>query len=237
MNRVLKEKLVLLTMVFLTITAILCIMEIKDELIVQIMKGEKIFIPDVIIDAGHGGMDGGAVSSNGVSEADINLSISRKAHFISSFIGIKSEMTRCDRESLDYEPSATIRQNKMNDLKARVEIGKQYESAEYISIHLNKFSDPRYYGAQVFHKSDPASVLMAQKIQGSLYLIDESNTRSFRQIPNDNYIFERIQNTGVIVECGFLSNANEELMLQNDAYQSKLAILIMSGYTNYKYNR
>ena len=70
-----------------------------------------------------------------------------------------------------------------------------------------------------------------------LYQINDKNTRSFKQIPNDNYIFDRIPNTGVIVECGFLSNAEEELMLQNDSYQSKLAMLIIGGYTNYKYNR
>ena len=125
----------------------------------------------------------------------------------------------------------------MNDLKARVKIGEGNRNADFISIHLNKFSDPRYFGAQVFHRNDAASILLAQNIQGALYQINDKNTRSFKQIPNDNYIFDRIPNTGVIVECGFLSNAEEELMLQNDAYQLKLAMLVIGGYTNYKYNR
>ena len=146
-------------------------------------------------------------------------------------------MTRNDRDSLDYEPSDTIRQNKMNDLKARVRLAGENRNAEFISIHLNKFSDPRYFGAQVFHKNEDESILLAQTIQGELYKINENNTRSYKLIPNENYVFDRIENTGVIIECGFLSNADEELMLQNDAYQTKLATLIIGGYTNYKYNR
>ncbi len=230
-------KLMFLVTVFLTITAILCIMEIKDELYTIVMNKADIFHPEIIIDAGHGGADGGAVSSNGVAEADINLSISEKTQFVASFLGINTKMTRSDRDSLNFEPSDTIRQNKMNDLKARVKIAKENADAEFISIHLNKFSDPRYFGAQVFHKNDDASILLAQNVQGALYQLNDKNTRSFKQIPNDNYIFDRISNAGIIVECGFLSNEEEELILQNDAYQSKIAVLITGGYTNYKYNR
>lgn len=230
-------KLMFFVTVILTITAILCIMENKDGLYLMVMNKTDIFQPEIIIDAGHGGADGGAVSTSGVAEADINLSISEKTQFVASFLGINTKMTRTGRDSLDFEPYATIRKNKMNDLKARVKIAEENEEAEYISIHLNKFSDPRYFGAQVFHKNDDASILLAQSVQGALYQLNDKNTRSFKQIPNDNYIFDRIYNTGIIVECGFLSNEEEELILQNDVYQSKIAMLIAGGYTNYKYNR
>lgn len=237
LKRKIKEKLQFYAIVFLTITVVLCIMESKDNILTFVMKNERIYDAEIIIDAGHGGPDGGAVSSNGVAEADINLSISDKTRLTAAFLGIRSRMTRDDRNSLNYIPQDTIRQNKMNDLKARVKIGENNKNADFISIHLNKFSDTRYFGAQVFHKNDGSSILLAQNIQGALYKINDKNTRSFKQIPNENYIFDRIPNTGVIVECGFLSNAEEELLLQNDSYQSKLAMLIIGGYTNYKYNR
>ena len=237
MRRKTEAKTVFCVLVSLTIFGLLCIISVRDDLYQLVMKTRGGYAYDIIIDAGHGGADGGAVSSNGVAEADINLSISRKAQLIANFLGIKAEMTRNDRDSLDYEPSDTIRQNKMNDLKARVRIADENRNAEFISIHLNKFSDPRYFGAQVFHKNEDESILLAQTIQGELYKINENNTRSYKLIPNENYVFDRIENTGVIIECGFLSNADEELMLQNDAYQTKLAALIIGGYTNYKYNR
>ena len=237
MKRKTEAKAVFCVLVSLTIASLLCIISVRDDLYQLVMKSRNAYVCDLIIDAGHGGADGGAVSSNGVAEADINLSISGKAQLIARFLGIKTVMTRNDRDSLNYEPSDTIRQNKMNDLKARVRLADENRNAEFISIHLNKFSDPRYFGAQVFHKNEDESILLAQTIQGELYKINENNTRSYKLIPNENYVFDRIENTGVIVECGFLSNADEELILQNDAYQTKLAALIIGGYTNYKYNR
>lgn len=232
-----REKRIYLSLFFLTLAAILCIIGIKGDIFLPASQTEKIYIPDLIIDAGHGGLDGGAVSSNGVSEAAINLSISKKAEFIAEFLGIKTMMTRENENSLMQNASDTIKQNKRNDLKARVDIAKNNPESEFISIHLNKFSDCRYFGAQVFHKNDPSSILLAQNVQGALYEIDERNKRSHKNIPNENYIFERIPNTGIIVECGFLSNAEEEMLLQNDDYQTKLAMLIVGGYSNYKYNR
>ena len=102
---------------------------------------------------------------------------------------------------------------------------------------MNKFSDSRYFGAQVFHKKDASSTLLAQNLQSTLYLLRTDNTRGFKEIPNENYIMENMPNTGVIVECGFLSNKDEELLLQNEVYQTKIALLIVAGYTDYKYNR
>ena len=233
----LKEKIKNLTLIFLTISVFLCIINFRNDIASIVSKKESLEEISLLIDAGHGGQDGGAVSSNGVAEADINLGISQKTQLIASFIGIPSKLTRTDENSLNFSSENTLKENKNSDLKARVALAKEYRSADFVSIHLNKFSDRRYFGAQVFHKNDSSSVLLAQEIQKSLYIIDENNTREAKSVPNANYIMENIPNTGVIVECGFLSNEREEQLLQNADYHVKLAMSIVGGYTGYKYNR
>lgn len=237
MRKKLLNRLYYITSIFLTLAAILCIISIKQSIKLKVNSKTFSLNPVLVIDPGHGGQDGGAVSSNNVSEAAINLCISDKAQKISIFLGIPSILTRKDENSLGFSPENTLKQNKIIDIKSRVRIAKDYAKSDFISVHLNKFSDSRYFGAQVFHKNDSSSMLLAQTIQGALYSLDSSNTRVQKAIPNENYLMEHISNTGVIVECGFLSNKNEELLLQNDVYQTKLALLIIGGYTNYKYNR
>lgn len=226
----------LTAMFFLTLAAFLCILySIRQT--VWTNKSVAVFSPSIILDAGHGGQDGGAVSAAGVSEQDINLSISQKAYYIANFYGIPAIMTRYDQNSLEFNPENTLKKNKVNDTRARVAIAKANPQSDFISVHQNKFSDAKYFGSQVFHRNDQNSLVLAQQIQGALYQLDGRNKRVFKPVPNENYIMENIKNTGVIIECGFLSNPDEALLLQDELYHTKLAMLIIGGYSNYKYNR
>lgn len=196
---------------------------------------KSLTMPDILIDAGHGGLDGGAVSADGISESGINLAVANKLYFISNFCGSSAILTRTDENSLEYNPENSINKNKNNDLKARVKMANSYSNADFLSIHLNKFSDTKYFGAQVFYRKDAKSEVLASTIQNAMYSLSVENKRVAKQLPSQNYIMDRIKNTAVIVECGFLSNVKDTELLNNDSYQKKVATAIYSGYTEYKY--
>ena len=105
---------------------------------------------DSLIDAGHGGFDGGAVGADGTAEQDINLSIAKRVQVLANFFGVPTAMTRPDENALDYNPSRTVRENKIADIKAREKLVNSIPSPVFLSIHLNKFSDAQYHGARCF---------------------------------------------------------------------------------------
>ena len=107
----------------------------------------------LVIDAGHGGFDGGAVGADGTAEQDINLSIAKRVQVLANFFGVPTAMTRPDENALDYNPSRTVRENKIADIKAREKLVNSIPSPVFLSIHLNKFSDAQYHGAQVFYST------------------------------------------------------------------------------------
>ena len=110
----------------------------------------------LVIDAGHGGFDGGATGSNGTAEQDINLSIAQRVQALAGFFGVRTAMTRADENALAYDPSRTIRENKVADIKAREQIVEETPNPVFLSIHLNQFSDSQYHGAQVFYSPNHA---------------------------------------------------------------------------------
>lgn len=189
----------------------------------------------LLLDAGHGGMDGGAVSPNGVSEADINLSITLKTQAFLRFLGISGDLTRTDGQSLHFNPDASARENKNADLYARLDMAKARPELDFLSIHLNKFEQEKYYGAQVFYSPNTErSKQLAQALQGSLrFVLDRDNDRRIKLAPDSVMLMKNINSPAVTIECGFLSNAREEALLQQDAYQTKIAIAIANGYIQY----
>ncbi len=189
----------------------------------------------LFLDAGHGGMDGGAVSKNGVAEADINLSITLKTQYLLRFLGVNAQLTRVDEKSLDFNPDASARENKNADLQARLKLAKSQPELDFLSIHLNKFEQEKYYGAQVFYSPNTErSKVLAQCLQDNLRgVLDKGNDRRIKLSPDTVMLMKNINSPAVTIECGFLSNANEEQLLQQDGYQSKIAIAITSGYIQY----
>lgn len=188
----------------------------------------------IIIDAGHGGEDGGAVSSNGVSEAQINLSIALKIQKLLEQSGATVILTRSDDNAIYDIDSKTLRQKKNSDLKNRVKIGNTSTADLFISIHLNKIEQSQYYGWQTFFKDgNEQGKKLATCIQNNLNeSIQKENKRTPLKISNI-YIIKNVEIPTTIVECGFLSNPEEEKQLQTDEYQNRLAWGIYNGIMDY----
>jgi N-acetylmuramoyl-L-alanine amidase len=187
----------------------------------------------ILIDAGHGGIDGGAVGSTGTIEKNINLSIAKKLKGYLEEQGYAVIMIRETDEGL-YLPYGTIRNKKNQDLKTRKSFIDEYKVDVFLSIHLNKFAEEKYYGAQVFYlKENRESQKLANIMQKELQTILNRGNKRVEKPSNDYYLFKGNTIPSVIVECGFLSNHEEEALLNNDEYQNKLAWAIFSGLIKY----
>ncbi len=190
----------------------------------------------LVIDAGHGGFDGGAVGGSHTVEQDINLSIAQRAQALAEFFGVHTAMTRTDRQSLDYDPARSVRENKIADIRAREKLVQDTPNPVFISIHLNKFEDPQYRGAQVFYSPNHAgSKILGEQIQTTLVAgCDPENHRKAKPAEKTIYLMKRLPCPAVIVECGFLSNPNEEKRLNEPDYHKKLAVCIVYSYLQYE---
>ena len=182
----------------------------------------------VIIDAGHGGVDGGASSYSGALESNINLQISLRLEPLMNLLGIKTQMIRTTDISVYTEGCITIASKKVSDLKNRVKTINGISNALLVSIHQNTFSDSQYSGAQVFYAPTQDSETLAKMLQSAF--VRNLNIGSNRQVKKAGgvYLLQNIMCTGVLVECGFLSNPEEDALLQSDAYQKKLCCVIAS---------
>lgn len=196
---------------------------------------EKISSSDeitVIIDAGHGGEDGGASTSEGVLESDINLQIATKLNDLCKFLGIRTVMIRTDDRSV-HTDGTTISQKKISDLKERVRICNDANNAILISIHQNYFSDEQYWGTQVFYSDMKESKCLAQRLQAAIIShLQSENNRNIKPA-KEIYLMKHIRCPGVLIECGFLSNNNEAFLLQQSEYQNKLCSVIACELTCY----
>ncbi|MBR0490863.1 MAG: N-acetylmuramoyl-L-alanine amidase [Clostridia bacterium] len=188
----------------------------------------------VILDAGHGVPDEGAQSSNGTTEAESNLKIALKVQNLLEQSGCTVLLTRSDENAIYDIDSKTLKQKKISDIHNRVKIGNESSADAFVSIHLNKIPQSQYYGWQTFYKDGNADgKKLAAAIQNSLNnAIDKENNRVSKTIDNV-YIIKHIEIPTTIVECGFLSNPEEEKQLLDDDYQNRLAWGIYSGIINY----
>ena len=186
----------------------------------------------VVIDPGHGGEDGGAVSPGGVEEGQINLAVSFRVSDLLRFAGQRTLLTRSEDVTICDEGLDTMHQRKSSDLKNRVRIVEETENAILLSIHQNSLpSSPVTHGAQVFWNRQEGAEALAERVQEALNAgINVGNEKLPRQIPDSIYLMKHITAPGVLVECGFLSNEAETERLQNPAYQLRLATAIVAGY-------
>lgn len=186
-------------------------------------------LPLVVLDPGHGGEDGGAVSANGVRESVLNLEISLRLRDLLRFLGWKVEMTRESDVSIYSAEAATISEKKISDLKNRAALANREQNAILISIHQNMFSESKYRGAQVFYAGSGGGKALAEQLQGLLgSCLDPNNHRQVKE-SRTVYLLTHAHCPAVLVECGFLSNPQEEQLLQDPAYQKKLAAVIAAG--------
>ena len=181
----------------------------------------------VILDAGHGGADGGAVSDSGVAESGLNLAITLRLADVLTFCGYEVLLTRTGEAALCDDPAATLRQQKVSDTKKRVEIINRCADARLISIHQNSYPEAEISGPQVFYYgSSEMSKKLAEAIQAQLIVDLQPPKEREIKTGNDLYILKNSQCPGVIVECGFLSNPTECENLQNPQYQQAVATAI-----------
>ena len=184
----------------------------------------------LIIDAGHGGMDGGATGANGTVEKDINLNVAKYLKEIAEKNGKKVLMTREEDISLHTTESQKVRDQKRSDLENRRQVLQNNNTGIFISIHMNKYDSESVKGAQTFYAANDQSRILAEKIQASLIKgLADGNTRVAKPAPTNLYIFKGCNSTAVVVECGFLSNPDEEKLLGTEEYQRKLAQCIYDG--------
>lgn len=216
----------------------------------------------IIIDAGHGLPDGGTVGNNGTIESEINLKIALKVQQYLEQSGSTVILTRSDENGISGLTDSTIRQKHVADLKNRVKIGNESSANIFVSIHLNKISQTEYSGWQAFYKSSDAyeapsnlvtedsqgvdlrnkkdngeSIKLASSIQKAIGdAVQKENKREPSKI-SGIYIVDNVEIPLTIVECGFLSNAEEERLLNTDEYQNKLAWGIYNGIMEYFYEK
>ncbi len=185
---------------------------------------------------GIGVPDEGAESSNGTTEAESNLKIALKLQNLLEQSGTTVILTRSDENAIYDIDSKTLRQKKISDIHNRVKIGNESQADIFVSIHLNKIPENKYNGWQTFYKEgNEKSAKLANLIQNSLNeTISRENNRTAKTIDNI-YIIKHIEIPTTIVECGFLSNPEEEKLLLEDEYQNKLAWGIYNGIINYFY--
>lgn len=193
--------------------------------------------PTLIIDAGHGGEDGGAISLTGTLESHLNLAIAQRVDLVLGLFGAPSCMVRQQDVSLHDSQASTLREKKNSDLRNRVELVSQQENAVLLSIHQNSFPSGKYSGAQVFFAPTDGSQSLAGAMQEALRAAaDPSNTRQMAPISKTVYLLNHVACPAVLVECGFLTNPAEEQRLRDPGYQTKLAAAMSGCWLRYSGN-
>lgn len=192
----------------------------------------------VIVDAGHGGDDGGAIGIDGTVEKDINLDIALKLEKILKFYGFNVIMTRTQDVMTCDDGLDSLRKRKISDIHNRFELMRKNPDAIFISVHQNKFEDSSQHGTQVFYSgNDERSKELAEAIQTSVTLtLQRKNDRVVKKSGSGIYLLYHAKIPAVLVECGFISNSDEVKKLKDERYRMKLAILIADGLLKYLSN-
>ena len=190
----------------------------------------RVGTPTLVIDAGHGGFDGGAISDDGTKESDINLAVALRLESIVRFCGQRTVMTRWD----DSRKTDILSYSEREDLKYRAEVANGTKNAVLISIHQNDFPTAQPRGAQVLYSSFGDSDRLGRLIQSLLVeKLDPENRRLAAPAPPGLYLTANVHCPAVFVECGFMSNNFEVLKLKERGYQSALALVIAASYLEY----
>ena len=230
-----KHKSVLIILLFIILIVLLIIYTAKTNESFTGVSGNVFNSRTVIVDAGHGGADGGTTGVDGSVEKEINLQIAQKLNRLLSLYGFNVIMTRETDDSIHSSDSATLRQKKVSDIHNRMKIINGNPDAVFVSIHQNHFADTSVHGTQVFYsKNNHLSSVLAQKIQDSVAKnIQTDNTRQIKKSGTEIYLLYNSKSPSIMVECGFMSNKNDLSLLHDDDYQKKIALSIADGILNF----
>ena len=194
-------------------------------------------LPTIVIDAGHGNFDGGAIGVDNIVEKDINLAIARNLYDLFTVNGFDAVLTRQGDESLHSSEfdSASTRKKKNSDIHNRMEIAKSYPNSILLSIHQNKFPREKYWGAQVFYgpKNESSKALGEIMQRRLIEMVQPENTRVYKACDDNVYLIYNAPMPSLLIECGFLSYPEEAHKLIDPAYQKQLAFAIFSGTAEY----
>lgn len=187
-----------------------------------------------IIDAGHGGEDGGAVAADGTKESDLNLAVARRLDVLLALLGEETRMTRAEDVSIHDGSASTLRQKKRSDLENRVSLVNSTQGAILVSIHQNSLpTSKQTHGAQVFYGKKEGSAALAKAVQLALNrTVNSGNEKTEKAIDSSIFLMKNADAPAILIECGFLSNAEETKLLKGSAYQQKLAVTIAAGILN-----
>lgn len=187
----------------------------------------------LVLDAGHGGIDGGAISDSGLKESDINLAIALKTEALAHFLGVDTVMTR----ETDTDNSENKAYSEHDNLVERAKLANSTENAVLISIHQNKFPSAVVSGAEVMYSDNDDSKTLGLLTQGNLVsLLDSSNRRVARPAPKELLLTSSVDCPTILVECGFMSNPQEAQKLASNEYQLKIAAILAGSYIQYLNN-
>lgn len=184
--------------------------------------------PYIVIDAGHGGADGGAVAADGTEEKFLNLAVAQCLRDLLAVMGFRVGMTRTDDVMIATE-GTSLRERKVSDMRNR--LARIEEADLAISIHQNKFPQTQYHGAQVFYSVNHAdSCVLAESVRTQIItLVQPENTRALKTGDSSVFLLHRTTRPMILVECGFLSNTGELEKLKSSAYQQSIAFAIAAG--------
>ncbi len=205
----------------------------KIDQMVSALGGE--YMPTIVLDAGHGGEDGGAVSKSGIIEKDINLAIALNLRQMLELSGFNVVMIRDADVSVGDNTLDTIKARKTSDIHNRLKTIEENGDCVFLSIHQNHFTSSKYSGAQIFYGTENShSQALADVTQKAISeILQPDNHRETKPAPDSIYLLSHAKVPAVIVECGFLSNSGESKKLNQPEYQRQMAFAIYQGYLNY----
>lgn len=230
---VLKKHRLILGFLILTIIVFAC-----GILKSAMFSDKETFLPSegrtIIIDAGHGAPDGGAVGQSGVLEKDLNLAVAQALQKFLEAGGTQVIVTRSDDNGI-YDVSGSIKSKKVSDIKNREKLMQESDADAFISIHMNKFPEEKYSGPQVFYSTnDDSSKNLAECVQKNLItVLAPKSEREVKEAYDSIYLLKNATIPAVLIECGFLSNHSEEKKLLDENYQKQIAWAIYCGVVQY----
>ncbi|NLV87245.1 MAG: N-acetylmuramoyl-L-alanine amidase [Clostridiales bacterium] len=227
----LDKALFFIVVLLILITAIFFISGSNTDLAYISASRAREHMPVLVIDPGHGGEDGGAISREGVRESVINLDIGLKMSALAGFLGFPSMMTR-ETEELEYPETAnTVAKRKRHDQETRVELISSVENAVVISVHQNCFPSSKARGPQSFYSKGETSQRLGFFAQSCMdAAVYPENRRLSVPVADNIFLMRSIDCPAVLVECGFLSNHEESKLLGTDSYRLKIATALICAY-------
>ena len=203
------------------------------------LSGEGEELPVIVLDAGHGGIDGGCTSAEGVPEKGINLDILLRLRDILEVNGYEVRVTRDSDRSIHDEGVEGIAAQKSSDMDNRLAMFNESGNAVCVSVHQNQFTDPKYKGAQMFYSgSNSTSEALARALQSRFReLLQPDNDREIKLCGKELFLCYYSDNPTVMAECGFMSNPYEAALLNTEEYRGKVAFTLFAGINDFVHRK